>query len=276
MVKEEKKEEKKKRIKLRWQIKLLIIIILIITYSFTLATKGIFIKEFKVESSKIDDSMHGLKILQFSDLHYGSTVNIKTVSSLTKKINQTKPDVVIFTGDLIDENYKLEEKEKQKIIKELGNINAELGKYYVTGEEDFEEAVSILNLSGFENLNNNAQLIYNDSWQPILLIGKNAVKSFFESGQAIPPFKVLALHDPDDINEFKDYDFDLAMSGHTHNGQINIPKIKDLLIDSEYKNNYQKVNKTKLFVNPGIGTSKIKIRLFNHPTIYLYRLNKTA
>ena len=57
---------------------------------------------------------------------------------------------------------------------------------------------------------------------------------------------------------------------------INIPKIKDLLIKSEYKKDFQKVNNIDLYVNPGIGERKIKARLFNHPTIYLYRINKAS
>ena len=71
--------------------------------------------------------------------------------------------------------------------------------------------------------------------------------------------------------------FDVVLSGHTLLGQVNIPKLNEYLIKGKYKKNYQTVNKTKVFVNPGIGTKNINIRLFNHPTIYLYRLqNKTT
>ena len=45
---------------------------------------------------------------------------------------------------------------------------------------------------------------------------------------------------------------------------------------SKYKKNYQKVNDIDLYINPGIGERKIKARLFNHPTLYLYRLNKAS
>ena len=75
-------KEKKKKRKLKWQVKLLLIIIVILIYAFFLGTKGIFIKEFKVNTSKIDEKMHGLKILQFSDLHFGSSVNEEMVKKL--------------------------------------------------------------------------------------------------------------------------------------------------------------------------------------------------
>lgn len=269
-------ETKRKKRKLRWQIKLLMLVIGIILYSFFIGTKGIFVKEYKITTNKIESGMHGLKILQFSDLHYGSSVNNKTVKDLVIKINETKPDIVIFTGDLIDERHKLTLDEKEFIISNLNDINAELGKYYVTGEEDFEEATSILNLSGFVNLNTSEQLVYLKSSSPIVLMGKDSLKTYFELNKENPFFKILAIHNPNDINAYKNYDIDLAISGHTHGGGINIPKLKELLIDGDYTKNYQKVNGTKLFINPGIGTSKINARLFNHPTIYLYRINKTS
>lgn len=271
-----KEEPKKRKRKLRWQVKLIILIILVILYAFFIGTKGVFIREYKIETSKISNGMHGLKIVQFSDLHYGTQVNDKMVKNLVSKINETKPDIVIFTGDLIDERHKLTIKEKESLTNELSKVKAILGKYYVTGEEDFDEATSILNLTGFTNLDIKEQLVYSNDQVPILIIGKNSVKEYFEINGDTPIFKMLILHDPNDIDEFKNYDLDVAIAGHTHNGQINIPKIKNLFIEGPYKSNYQKVNNIKLFINPGIGTSKINVRLFNHPTIYLYRLNKTS
>lgn len=270
------KEHNKKKKKLKWQVKLLLILIFIILYSFFLGTKGIFVKEYKIETQKISSDASGLKILHFSDLHYGSSVNMKMIKSLVNKINQTKPDIVIFTGDLIDERHKITNDEKDTITKELSKINSELGKYYVTGEEDFEDASTILNLAEFTNLEKDPQLIYTSNTNPILLIDKDSTKEYFETTQNIPEFKILVLHNPDDINNLKKYEFDMAIAGHTHNGQINIFKIKELLIDSNYKKSYQTVGKTKLYITPGIGTSVINARMFNHPTIFLYRINKTS
>lgn len=271
-----KKEEKKKKMKLRWQIKLLMLIVFIILYAFLIGTKGVFTKEYKIETNKINKAMHGLKIIQFSDLHYGSSVNKKMVDKLINKINENKPDIVIFTGDLVDERHKLTSEEKEMLINKLSKINAELGKYYIMGEEDNESTNSILNLSGFINLSNKEQLVYLNSSKPILLISKENVKNYFDNYNDESVFKILVLHNPDDIKEVKNYNLDMAIAGHTHNGQINIPEIKNLLIKGDYKKNYQKVNNIKLFINPGIGTSTINARLFNHPTIYLYRLNKAS
>lgn len=275
MAKEEKVEKKKKR-KLRWQVKLFIIILIIIIYAFIIGPKGIFVKEYKITTSKISTAMDGLKILHISDLHYGSTMNKNDVKKIVTKANETKPDIVVFSGDLINEKYEITESEKEFLKKELSKINAELGKYYVVGEEDFEDATSILNLSGFINLDNNPQSVYGSDNKPILLIDKNGSKTYFENNDNVPSFKILVIHNPDDFDEVKEHNFDMALAGHTHNGQVNIIKIKDLIIKSKYNKSYQKVGNTKLFINPGMGTSKINIRLFNHPTMYLYRINKAS
>lgn len=270
------KEEKRKKRKLKWQFKLILIIFLLIIYCFCIGPKGIFIKEYKIETNKIPQKANGLKILQFSDLHYGSSVNEKSLKMLINKINLTKPDIVIFTGDLIDEEYKLKTNEDKKIISYLNKINTTLGKYYTPGEEDNKNSETILNHASFININDNEQLIYLDNNNPILLLGNETAKKYFINNSDNDYFKILAIHKPDEINDLTDYNFDITLAGHTHAGQINIPKIRDLLIDSKYKKTRQKIKNTELFVNPGIGTSKIKIRIFNHPQIYLFRINKTS
>lgn len=268
---------KTKKKKIKWFFKLLILIIAVIFYAFFIGTKGVFTKEYIIKTNKISDNMHGIKILQFSDLLYGSSVDKNDLKKIVSKINETKPDVVIFTGNLIDKKHKLSNNEENEIIKNLNNISAELGKYYVLGSDDLDKTTSILSNSGFINLENNYELIYKDNFKPIVLLSKNNISNYYEDENTDKTlFKMLTLHNPNDLDKYLDYNIDVAIAGHTLNGQINILKIKDWLINGKYKNTYQKVKNTKLFINPGIGTRKINIRLFNHPTIYLYRISKST
>ena len=77
----------------------------------------------------------------------------------------------MFTGDLIDKNYNVSHKEIEKIIKALSNLNADIGKYAVTGDEDNDNFTTILKQAGFTILDNNYDLIYNRSNNPILITG---------------------------------------------------------------------------------------------------------
>ena len=90
---------------------IIIISVSIIFYSHYIGTKGLIIKEFKITNDKLPDNFHGLKIVHFSDIYYGSTVKEKEISNLVKKINELKPDIIVFTGDLLNNNINLKEKD---------------------------------------------------------------------------------------------------------------------------------------------------------------------
>ena len=80
---------------------ILLIFISIFIYMHFIGTSGLIVKEYKIASKKIPDSFHGIKIVHFSDLHYKNTINKKKLKSIIDKINEIKPDIVVFTGDLL-------------------------------------------------------------------------------------------------------------------------------------------------------------------------------
>lgn len=64
-------------------------------YSRYVETSGLNIKEYKVTSEKITDNFHGLKIVHLSDIHYGTTIDEKSLKNIVDKINTLKPDIVV-------------------------------------------------------------------------------------------------------------------------------------------------------------------------------------
>ena len=269
-------EIKKKRRKFKWYIKLIICIILLLSYARFIEPSFILTKEYKITSKKIAKENHGLTILQFSDLHYKSNTSENYLKKLVKRINENNPDIVIFTGDLIDENNEINKKQKKLLIKYMSKINANIDKYYILGEEDFEDTTYILDNSDFINMNYQEQLVYVNNNIPIALLSKKSHKDYIETNKEQNLFTLLVLHNPNDVNKIQNYKYDFIISGHTHNGNINIPKLKKLYTNSNYLNKKQKVNDTYLYITPGIGTSKINMRLFNPPTINLYRIQKAS
>ena len=108
-----------------------------------------------------------------------------------------------------------------------------------------------------------------------LFISKNSCKSILSDIN----YKIILVHEPDYIDTItsKYNNINLVLAGHSHNGQINIPYIKKLLLpegSKKYYNNYYKVNNTNLYISSGLGESKINFRLFNKPSINFYRINK--
>ena len=75
--------------------------------------------------------------------------------------------------------------------------------------------------------------------------------------------------------ENKEYNFNLALAGHSHNGQINIPYVKKFWMPPgarKYYEPYYKINNTDFYISSGIGSSTLEIRLFEHPSFNFYRL----
>ena len=288
--KEEHKEFRKKLIKniIKWVFILAVVFFLFYLYVINFSTIGFIIKENRIINEKIPDDYNGLKIVQFSDLHYGSTIYEDELKKIVSLINKTEPDIVVFTGDLIDPKYKLKNKEREKIIKELSKIDSNIGNYAVLGDEDGDDFITILNQSNFTILNNTYELVYNDNNNPILLAGVSYSKdesvyykaySYFEEPEHNSNiYTITLIHQPDTIIDLKDrFMSDLYLAGHSHNGNIRIPYVGSLINKKgarTYHNEYHSVDGKPLYISSGLGTnSKLKARLFCRPSISLFRLS---
>ena len=168
IMKEEKKEKITIRVKKTIKILFFLIIFLISFYSYTsyISTVKVEVREYRINNKKIPNSFNGIKIIQLSDLHFGTTMFLEDVNKIVKLTNERKPDIVVFTGDLIHKEYNLESKEQEKLINKLKSINASLGKYAILGDEDNESIATIFNQSNFTILRNEYELIYNQTNNP--------------------------------------------------------------------------------------------------------------
>lgn len=286
--KELKKEKTKKRRKKRHKflITFLIIISLVLIYARFIEPKFLVTNEIKITSEKIDDTFHGLKIVHFSDLHYGMTVDLKYMKKLINEINILKPDIVLFTGDLIEDGYKLKKEEKEKLIKYLSDINSTYGKYAIIGNHDYfnEDFTDIITSSNFTYLNNNYDIIYKED-NSILIYGvddaiySTPVYDMLNNEELKnTDYKIIMVHEPDIVENIAyNYDVDLILGGHSHNKQVNIPFIKAFWLPymgQKYYDSYYNINNTDIYVSNGIGTSTLKFRMFSIPSINFYRITK--
>jgi hypothetical protein len=286
---EEQKQKKKKIIKIIIKLFLAITIFLILFYSYTtyISTVKIKVREYRIINQKIPDSFNGLKIIQLSDLHFGSTMFTENVQKIKKMINERKPDIVVFTGDLISQKHNLTSEEQETLIKELQKINATLGKYAILGDEDSENVLTIFNQSNFTILKNEYDLIYKDNNTPILLVGISSTSKEQDIPKAYSYFQqeihnaniytIALLHEPDIVdNILSTYPTDLFLAGHSHNGTIRIPFIDEPLIKTKgaikYNQDFYKVSNSELYISSGLGT-ETGIRLFCRPSINFFRLS---
>ena len=278
--------KKKKRL-----IKTIIFIILILSslvlISRYIETKGLVVNEIPIKDKLIPKNFHGIKIVQISDIHYMQTTDIDDIKKIVDEINTLKPDIVLFTGDILDKDIKYKEKDLNNLTEELKNIEVNIEKYYVKGDHDlnFDNIDMIYSNSDFKSLNDTYKLIYYNDSDPILLVGissnykknhiKEDIKNILSSIDKKYKYSILLLHEPDFIDEIDYKKFNLILAGHSLNGQINIPFIKNLFLQDyskKYYKNYYLLDKTKLYISSGIGTTKIKFRFLNKPSINFFRL----
>lgn len=287
-MKKEENKRKRNKIFMRFLFSLLILILMIIglySYMHFIGTKGLVVRECKVVNSKLPESFHGFKIVHFSDLHYLSTVNKNDLKNMVTTINKLKPDVVVFTGDLTDSEIEVSNNDLNDMIELFNKIKVTTGLYAIKGNHDYSNNNFdlVFSQTDFKVLDNSYDLIYYHDTIPILITGIGSdLQGDMDIGKAYSYnetdniFTISLLHEPDYIDDILlTNQVDLALSGHSHNGQVRLPFIGALQSvegAKKYKDSYYKINNTDLYISGGMGTSIFKIRFFNRPSINFYRL----
>ena len=268
---------------------ILIIILVLLIYTRFIGTIGLKTNEIPINTKNISESYNGLKIVQFADIHYKKVITNKRVKELIKEINKLKPDIVIFTGDLLDKEYEPQKEDIDFLTKELSKIKSTYGKFSIAGDSDYKQIDNLKKVyieSNFTFLDNSSSIIYNNNNEQIFIGGLNSynykkanIDQTMEKSKD-NNYKIILIHEPDYIDEIiKKYNnIDLILASHSLNGSINIPLIKQVFLPKgakKYYNPYYKINNTNIYITNGIGVNNINFRLFNHPSINFYRIKRS-
>lgn len=230
------------------------------------------VHEYTILNENIPEGFNGVKVIHFSDLLYNN--NDEFLEKLTTKINESHPDIVVFSGDLLKSAFN--EDKKDIIVEKLSTIEAKLGKYFITGENDTQTSEEILLQSGFENMNNNSKLIFNNDNTPIMISSfvKDNENNYITDEKY--NFSIILTHMPDNYDSISlPNGYSLILSGHALKGEINVPFYGNLIkIDGAktyYGSHYETTNK-EMYISNGLGNIKTPIRLFNTPSFNVYLL----
>ncbi len=241
------------------------------------------IKRLQLSYENLPAAFKGLKIVQISDIHSGSLLDKKAVEAGVARIMAEKPDVIFFTGDLV--NDQAIEMEMLKDV--FAGLKAPMGVYSILGNHDYGDYVQwpIEGISKEQNLENVKQVHAEMGWR--LLMNEHVVLErgqdqiavlgienwsargrFPKHGKMVEahagakdyPFKILLSHDPSHWEaEVKTLykDIDLMLSGHTHGMQfgVELPGFKWSPVQYMYKQwagLYEDAGQ-KLYVNRGFG-----------------------
>lgn len=266
-------------------ILVLVVIFGILIYSRFIGVTGLDTKEIVINTN-ISEGYDGLKIVHFSDLHYKKVITEKRVKELVSEINKINPDMVMFTGDLLDKDYTVTNSDINFLIEQLSSIKTRYGIFAVMGDNDYsnEEVVNNIYIqSDVTLLKNTSTIIYNENNEKIYIGGldsfnKNKADINILDGYKDIDYKMILVHEGDYVDNVinKINDVDMILSGHSLNGSVNVLGIKNMLLPSgskKYYKPYYKINDTDIYISNGIGVDRVNFRLFNTPSINFYRFD---
>jgi predicted MPP superfamily phosphohydrolase len=239
------------------------------------------VRKVKLHFPQLPESFRGLKIIQLSDIHAGSLTDIMGVDQGINMVNQLKPDLILFTGDLVNDRAV----EMDLLKQSFARLSAPMGVFSILGNHDYGDYYPWPNLemkaANLERLKEiqkemgwrlllNEHIILEKDGDKLALLGvenwgaKANFKRYGKLAEAYAgcehiPFKILMSHDPSHWDaEVKNYsDIHLTLSGHTHGMQfgLEIPGFKWSPVQYVYRQWAGKYEEgvQKLYVNRGFG-----------------------
>ncbi|HUN54476.1 MAG TPA: metallophosphoesterase [Smithella sp.] len=245
--------------------------IIFVVYGFFDARR-IRVKKLEIHTDKSLSNNGKIRIVQISDVHIGLIIRNKRLKVILDRVKEEKPDILVSTGDLLDGELSYVTPEAVQ----LAEIKPMYGKYAIPGNHEYyagiEEAMEFTKSAGFEILRDKSRQVAG-----INIIGRDditgrklgLIQNSPHLSELLPAtpgnaFILLLKHQPA-VHE--DANFNLQLSGHTHNGQIFPFKLVTRLF-FHLNHGYYKLGENKsVYVTSGAGTWGPPVRLFAPPEI---------
>lgn len=271
-----------------------------VLYGLTRGWRHFNIAAVPVRSPKLPKEFDGLRIVQISDLHLGSfSTSTHMVQHGMDLINAQQPDLILFTGDLVN-NFA---EEAEPWVHTLASIHAPLGKFAVLGNHDYgdysrwkspaakqanlERTKEHLRAMGFRLLMDEHVPIRKDGGEFTLAGVQNWGTRFQQygnlakalSGTSPTQFRLLMSHDPTHWDaQVRATGIDLMLAGHTHGAQFGIQINGHTYspaqwIYEEWAGLYRKGD-AQLYVNRGFGFIGFPGRVGMPPEITVITLQR--
>ena len=240
------------------------------------------VKRIKLSFKNLPGAFKGMRMVHISDIHSGSFQDIRAVNKGIDLILKQQPDLIVFTGDLVNDRAT----EMEPYQNSFGRLTAPLGVFSTLGNHDYGDYVQwptaqakMDNLEAIKKVHAgmgwrllmNEHVVLEKNGEKIALLGienwgakarfpKYGKMDLAHVGTEDIPFKILLSHDPShwDAQILPEYNsIDLMLSGHTHGMQFGLenPYFKWSPVQWMYKQwaGLYEQGSQKLYVNRGYG-----------------------
>ncbi len=246
----------------------------------------------RLKLPRLPKAFHGFRIAQLSDIHIGPFMPAEEIRKYVQITNELRPDLVLLTGDFITWDPGTQE----PVVEALSGLKAPFGVLGCLGNHElwYEVEDSITRLfavrgirmlrqanteirSGGETLN-----FIGVDFQSVRPMGPPGVpfarKYLQGAEQLIRPetANILLSHNPNTFDRAAELGIDLSLAGHTHGGQVTLefihPSLSPSRLITDYVVGWFKKSQSQLYVNRGIGTMFVPIRVGAPPEIAVFEL----
>ncbi|WP_444794582.1 metallophosphoesterase [Saccharicrinis sp. GN24d3] len=234
-----------------------------------------------IKINKPGGDRKSIKIVAASDIHLGTIIGPRKTGKLVNTINSLNPDIILFAGDVVDEDVK--PVIEQNLGENLLQLEAPLGVYASTGNHEYiggvDRAVEYLEEHGIHILRDESVFI--DSC--FYIVGREDKdrtsftrmprKSVEELVRPLDRQKTIVMldHQPYNLEMAQKAGIDLQISGHTHHGQLwPFGYITQKIF--EVSRGYKQKGNSHFYVSTGFGTWGPPVRIGNRPEILEFTL----
>ncbi len=240
------------------------------------------INHLRIGLQELPRDFDNYRIVQISDIHLGTWMNAERLRGVVELVNQQCPDLICITGDFITHEMK----DIFNVLKEeLCSLKSSDGILAVLGNHDHWSNApmirAVLRSCKIQELRNEVIIIHKGNGE-IYIAGLddvyNSKDNLDEVLAQIPPSKkaILLVHVPDFADIAAETNrFSLQLSGHSHGGQIILPKIGSPVLPplaKKYARGIYKINQMLHYTNSGVGTATIPFRYNCPPEIAVIEL----
>lgn len=201
-----------------------------------------------------------MRVIQLTDVHVGPTTPRSVLRRAADVVGSLEPDVVVLTGDyvntslfFVDRVTDLVEWLPKPCLAILGNHDHWAGP---------EKVGKALRAGGAEVLRNESRVVETAAGALVVVGVDDGTRSTMDierAFRAVDARRALVLaHHPQTADHIAKKGAPLVLSGHTHGGQIDVPRVTERvakLTGNPYLHGFYRIDETDLYVNAGIGHS---------------------
>jgi predicted MPP superfamily phosphohydrolase len=252
-------------------------------------TRRLVVRPLDVSFPDLPRGLEGMRIVQLSDLHVGPHTSRRHLTRIVEAVRRARPDLIALTGDQVDDYAR----DVEPLGRAFGGLSAPLGVVAIAGNHDvyagWEPVRRGMERLGWRVLVNEAVPLERDGAR-FWLAGTGdpaggrpgdspAAPDVARTLAAVPPdaFTIALAHNPALWPQLADRGVGLTLSGHTHHGQLSIPRLRWSVASAflELAMGAYSQGSSVLYINPGTNFWGIPFRIGALPEVTVVTLHRS-